>query len=257
MVQMFPTIPSVPDLSRAFGKAGEQPPTHFDSLDKLPEDLAPTAMQVNAFTGHYVHLDPKYFDWDAFAPAVTQYHGGDLVGVSIDTKGASGVKHCKIKDSDLDVVEVERDDNATDAPDFIMGPMGPMPTGRTGPKEISLDSVLGWVVDTLTDTLQIKVPKSEISTTLTNVFTNLEWSHSSGWISSTSSGSNTAWEYRTVYKYAGDEHSDKFQSMVTSIVLSADVSKTSNFVAAATKSHFNSRIKVAKLEVTKGFKSPM
>ncbi|KZT27161.1 hypothetical protein NEOLEDRAFT_1168319 [Neolentinus lepideus HHB14362 ss-1] len=233
--------------------------TTFDSFDKLPEDLASTAAQVNKFAGYYVHLEAnhKYFDWDGFAPAVTKYPGKDLVGVSVDTKGARGVKHCKVKDSDLDVAEIERDDNASNAPDFVPGPFGLMPVPGRGPKEISLDNVLGWVVDTLHDVLTVKIEKSELKTTITNVFTNLEWSHSSGFLSSSSSGSNTAWEYRTVYKYAGDDHPDKFQSMVTSIVLSADVSKVSNLMLDATKSHFNSHIKVAKLEVIKGFESPV
>ncbi|KZT27163.1 hypothetical protein NEOLEDRAFT_1131171 [Neolentinus lepideus HHB14362 ss-1] len=234
-------------------------PQSFNSLSKLPENLVPTAVQVNNFVGHFVHLDanPKYFDWGDFAPAVTQYHRTDLVGVAIDTGNARGVKHCKIKDSDLDVVEIERDDNASDAPDIIPGPFGPIAMPSKGPKEISLDNVLGWVVDTLHDVLHIQIERGELSTTITNVFTNLSWAHDNGFLSSSSNGSNTAWEYRTVYGYPEEGEQSKFLSMVTSVTLSADVGKVSNLLMNTTKAHFSSRIKVAKLKVTEGFHSPI
>ncbi|TFK46094.1 hypothetical protein OE88DRAFT_1739725 [Heliocybe sulcata] len=158
------TLPSDIDTSVG-GQASEYnfiPPNHFSSFGKLPEDLEPAAVQVTAFAGHYVHWNPKYFDWDAFTSAVAEYAGDHLVGVPMNIEG---VKHCL----------------------------------QLGPRDLSLDAVLGWMVDTLTDTLNIHIPRSEIAAPLTNVFKNLEWSNSRGVLS----GSNTGWEYRTVYKYAG------------------------------------------------------
>ncbi|TFK46103.1 hypothetical protein OE88DRAFT_1739734 [Heliocybe sulcata] len=236
---------------------GNEPPAHFDSFDKLPEDLAYTAMQITAFAAHYVHPQSKSFDWDGFARAATEYEGEDLMGLPINTNGAPGVTHCHISGSDVDVVEIMRDDHATDIPEtsrvtaILLG--GYLPPQR-GPREISFDSVLGWMVDTLTDTLGINIPKGEIVAPLKTVFKDLAWSQSDGVMS----GTNTSWEYRTVYKYAVDGSSDKFHCMVTSTILSMDVSKMATMWSGPlTQSHFIGRIKAAKLEVTKGFEYPM
>lgn len=50
----------------------------FDVVIKLREDLRSTSVQILHFTDHYVHLDPKSFDWSGFKAAIDKYTGSDL-----------------------------------------------------------------------------------------------------------------------------------------------------------------------------------
>ncbi|KAF9255724.1 delta-endotoxin CytB [Marasmius fiardii PR-910] len=54
-------------------------PLYFDQLSTLPEDLAPTSLQVAKFVSHYVDLnEPKAFNWSGFFEGLRDYGGEDL-----------------------------------------------------------------------------------------------------------------------------------------------------------------------------------
>ncbi|TFK50724.1 delta-endotoxin CytB [Heliocybe sulcata] len=229
--------------------------TPFDSLTKLPSDLMPTGMQVNKFSGYYVHLNtnPRYFDWDGFAYAVNRYSGKDLVGVPIDyQKGASiDTEHeVVVPGSDFDVVKIKNgaplDDDAA-----IHGHVG----------EMALAQMLDWMVHELHDKFGVAVNVTELTANIYATFTNLQWAHSNGFadFSGSSTGTNSSWEYRTVYAYPKPGDPSKFLSLVTTIVLAANIQKETSWwgLVSSTRARFYGEIIAGKLLVTKGFRSPV
>ncbi|EPQ55390.1 delta-endotoxin CytB, partial [Gloeophyllum trabeum ATCC 11539] len=124
----------------------------------------------------------------------------------------------------------------------------------------ALPGILDWIVDALHNQLDIQVDESELRANVYSTFTNLQWAHSSGFadFSESSSGTNSSWEYRTVYAYRQPGDADKFFSMVTTIQLEADVESESWWwgLVGSTTATFEATITAEKFGVTKGFKDP-
>ncbi|KZT27159.1 delta-endotoxin CytB [Neolentinus lepideus HHB14362 ss-1] len=210
-------------------------------------------MQVNKFSGYYVHLtvNPKYFDWNGFVAAVNNYHGGDLFPVPIQSPKKSGVtlQHGIIPGSE--VVQISSDTSPGDNEALAV----------RGAADVALSTILNWMIYILHDVLEIAVNVQELRATVYNTFTNLKWASSSGFadFSSSSSGSNSSWEYRTVYAYPKPGDPTKFLSMVTTIKLEANITTQSSWwgLVSSTTARFYANITAMKLSVTKGFKSPV
>ncbi|KZT27164.1 delta-endotoxin CytB [Neolentinus lepideus HHB14362 ss-1] len=230
--------------------------TTFDSVTTLPEDLVPTGFQVMKFSGHYVRLtEPKSFDWDGFKYAVEQYPDWDLVGVPIDfDKKSISNEELEANPRAGGAFEVPTYSNIgyTDKEGAIVMPKGV--------EEQALENVLNWMVATLQG-IHMEINVNELRATVTNVFTNLEWAHSSGFadFSSTSVGTNSSWEYRTVFGYPRNGDPSRFFSVVCTILLQADIEKESSWwgITTTTTARFHAEIKPGKLLVTKGFRSPV
>ncbi|TFK50722.1 delta-endotoxin CytB [Heliocybe sulcata] len=208
-------------------------------------------MQVNKFSGHYVHLtEPKYFDWDGFKYAVESYPGYDLIGVPPDYDMRS-IAAEQLGESTGRSLQVPTYSSAEG--DAILMPRGI--------EEQALENVLNWMTATLKDVVGMAINENELRATVTNVFTNLEWAHSSGFadFSSTSVGTNSSWEYRTVFAYPARGDPSRFLSVVTTIYLEANIKEESTWwgIETTTTACFKALIKPGKLLVTKGFKSPV
>ncbi|EPQ55392.1 delta-endotoxin CytB [Gloeophyllum trabeum ATCC 11539] len=227
--------------------------TPFDSLTKLPGDLVPTGMQVSKFTGHYVHVSsvPKWFDWYGFAAAVTSYRGDDLVSVPIDT-GRRALPGITLKTDvvpNSDVVEISSDTSPGDN------------QALQARRVIVFEIILDWMIHILHDVLGVAADVSELRANVYTTFTNLQWAHSSGFadFSSSSSGSNSSWEYRTVYAYRQPGETNTFLSMVTTIKLEADIRSESSWwgLTSSTTARFCATIRAGQLRATKGFTDPI
>ncbi|KZT27160.1 hypothetical protein NEOLEDRAFT_1176945 [Neolentinus lepideus HHB14362 ss-1] len=230
---------SVPTDGRSAPKPSEvaEDSTPFDSLTKIPSDLVPTGMQVNKFSGHYVHLNtnPRYFDWNGFAYAVNTYSGSDLVGVPIDYQKKNGIdlEHgIVVPGSNFDVVKIRS---------------GPTPSedvsveGNVG--EMAFAEMLDWMIYQLRDVFGVAVEVAELTANIYATFTNLQWAHSKGFadFSSSSSGKNTSWEYRAVYAYPKAGEPNKFLSIVTTIVLAANIQAEPGSTERSSRGSFSSR----------------
>lgn len=236
--------------------------THFDSVTTLPADLVTTGMQVNKFSGHYVELsrDPKWFDWDAFDAAVDRYDGSDFVTIDDDAyrKALPGVQFQTNVFPKGNAVRI----SSRTSP----GAKKPKPAQDVTAQDEDdvvfevCQEILDWIVDALCNQLDIQVDENELRANVYSTFTNLKRTSENGFANfySSSSGTNSSWEYRTVYAYRQPGESDKFFSMVTTIQLEADVESESWWwgLVGSTTATFEATITAEKFGVTKGFKDP-
>ncbi|THU89954.1 delta-endotoxin CytB, partial [Dendrothele bispora CBS 962.96] len=127
--------------------------------------------------------------------------------------------------------------------------------------EIPVSAIVNWIVYIFTQVLGVLIDSNEIYATVENTFTNLKWASENGFadFSSSSEGTNSSWEYRLTFASPHPTRPDVFFSLVTTIVLQADIKNESSWwgLVSSTTARFVCTITALKLSVTKGFKDPV
>ncbi|KZT27157.1 volvatoxin A2 precursor [Neolentinus lepideus HHB14362 ss-1] len=198
--------------------------SYFNEFSKLPENLVPTSLQVLKFSGHYVKLEnnseKKWFDWKGFQEAINSYKGDDLT--------FDKFKSNKINQS-----------------------------------EATVSTMVDKIVAFLRDALSVALSAKDVIALRANIestFTNLEEAKERGWadFSSSSSGHNSSWEYRVLFAFPNEDLPNFFYSLVTTIILEADIKEESSWwgLVSSSKKNFSSQIDAMELVVMKGFRDP-
>lgn len=164
--------------------------------------------------------DKRWFDWDSFKTSVQQYDGDDLT--------FDKFKHNTIASSQSTV-------------------------------KIMVDKIVKFLVEALSVVLDESAIKS-LSATIETTFTSLKEKSSNGFLdfSKSNDGHNSSWEYRIQFAFPNLDLPDYFYSLVTTIMLEADVSNESEWwgLVASSSKNFSATIDAMELVVMKGFKKP-
>ncbi|KAJ3814070.1 delta-endotoxin CytB [Lentinula lateritia] len=193
----------------------------FQSLAKISSDLLPTELQLMKFAGHYLRLsdETQWFDWDSFLQAVLDYTGKDL-----PTLGRANEPI------------IPRDELS------------------------AVSDITDYIVYFVTQVVGVSMDASAIYDTVLNAFTNLKWASESGFadFSSSSTGTNSSWEYRITFSAPYSGSSDSFLSFVSTIYLEADITNESSWwgLVSSSKQHFHCDITGLKFQVVRGFQDP-
>ncbi|KAF9258011.1 delta-endotoxin CytB [Marasmius fiardii PR-910] len=218
----------------------------FDSLSKLEPGLVPTALQVSKFASHYLHIEtnPRWFDWDSFIQAISRYAGDDLVLVAIEDRqpmssdSSSGRYLFKIASNDPSAL-----------------PRAP-PLGIP----IPVTEIVDWIAYIITSVVGMPFDRPPVHAIVENAFTNLKWATESGFADfhSSSTGTNSSYEYRVQFAAPIGGSSDLFLSFVSTLALEADIKTESSWwgLTSSTEAKFVARIVGIKVRVTKGFMDP-
>ncbi|GAW06465.1 volvatoxin A2 precursor [Lentinula edodes] len=166
--------------------------TTFNQFSKLPENLVTTAIQVLQFSAHFVDLkEPKTFHWDQFLDGINNYKGDDLT--------------------------FDKYQNNT-----------------INQQSATVSIMVDKIVDFLRVVLSVALSEEDISALSKNIettFTNLKEAKDNGWadFSTSSSSSNSSWEYRVLFAFPNPDLPNFFYSLVTTIKLEADIQEESSW----------------------------
>ncbi|KAF8827802.1 delta-endotoxin CytB [Lentinula edodes] len=196
--------------------------TTFNQFSKLPENLVTTAIQVLQFSAHFVDLkEPKTFHWDQFLDGINNYKGDDLT--------------------------FDKYQNNT-----------------INQQSATVSIMVDKIVDFLRVVLSVALSEEDISALSKNIettFTNLKEAKDNGWadFSTSSSSSNSSWEYRVLFAFPNPDLPNFFYSLVTTIKLEADIQEESSWwgLESSTRKNFAATIDAMELVVLKGFKDPL
>ncbi|KAJ3878657.1 delta-endotoxin CytB [Lentinula edodes] len=196
--------------------------TTFNQFSKLPANLVTTAIQVLQFSAHFVDLkEPKTFHWDQFLDGINSYKGDDLT--------------------------FDKYQNNT-----------------INQQSATVSIMVDKIVDFLRVVLSVALSEEDISALSKNIettFTNLKEAKDNGWadFSTSSSSSNSSWEYRVLFAFPNPDLPDFFYSLVTTIKLEADIQEESSWwgLESSTRKNFAATIDAMELVVLKGFKDPL
>jgi hypothetical protein len=202
------------------------------------------------FSGHYVIIsgDKGWFDWDGFLNAVLNYRGGDLQIVPIPNPTL-------VRKNPFPNARVIRDGDIVK-----VSSIGEHDTLQvSGIPEIALSVIVNWMVATLQNVFTVAINYQELYASVEATFTNLKWASESGFanFSSSTTGTNSSWEYRVVYAIPQNVP-NVFHSMVITIVLEADIRTETSWwgLESHTTARFFASITGLRLAVTKGFMDP-
>ncbi|KAF8827801.1 hypothetical protein HHX47_DHR4000246 [Lentinula edodes] len=220
----------------------------FQSLAKISSDLLPTELQLMKFAGHYIRLsdETQYFDWDSFLQAVLDYNGKDLVliypdGIAVLTEKGRGGELIK---------------GSSDKPTLGRANEPIIPRDQLS----AVSDITDYIVYFVTQVVGVSMDASAIYDTVLNAFTNLKWASESGFadFSSSSTGTNSSWEYRITFSAPYSGSSESFLSFVSTIYLEADITNESSWwgLVSSSKQHFHCDITGLKFQVIKGFQDP-
>ena len=197
--------------------------TEFDAFSKLPADLVPTSFQVMKFAGKYLKVEgdgKRWFDWAGFNSAVGNYQGDDL---TLD----------KFKNT-----TIAQSNN-------------------------TVDTIVNKIVDFLIKALSIALNPTSIAAiaaTIEATYTNLKEESSEGFLdfNKSSDGHNSSWEYRIQFAFPDENLPEYFYSLVTTILLVADIKEESGWwgLTSSTSKNFSATIDAMELVVKKGFTNP-
>jgi len=175
------------------------------------------------FAGRYIRFGEGgvgWFDWLSFIMAVNNYKGDDL-------------KYDNIK------------------------------TTTISQSESTVKTMVDKIVEYLVGVLRVDVDAATVNSltaTIQATFTNLKHNSSSGFLDfdTSSSGSNSSWEYRIYFVLPDPNHADSFYSLVTTIVLEANVTTKTEWwgLVSHTSRNFSATIAAMQLVVKKGFRDP-
>ncbi|KAK7041643.1 hypothetical protein VNI00_009249 [Paramarasmius palmivorus] len=158
--------------------------TPFDTCAKLTPELFLAQIQLNKFAGQYLTSisGDQTFDKDGFLSAVRKYPFSDLTILPVPEN-----------------------------------PSQP-PSGNN-----PVSQMCNNIVYFMRDEIGIPIDADAMYATVSNAFTNLKWATEQGFasFSSSSSGSNSAFEYRVMFSAPVDE--ETFISFVCTILLEADI----------------------------------
>ncbi|KAJ4491186.1 hypothetical protein C8J55DRAFT_503588 [Lentinula edodes] len=99
------------------------------------------------------------------------------------------------------------------------------------PDELSaVSNIADYIVYFVTQIVGVSIDADAIYATVLNAFTNLEWASESGFadFSSSSTGTNSSWEYRITFSAPYSGSSNTFLSFVSTILLEADIKNRSS-----------------------------
>ncbi|KAH0591781.1 hypothetical protein MHUMG1_10480 [Metarhizium humberi] len=196
----------------------------FDAFSKLPRDLVNTSKQVMKFAGAYVRVDAegkiRSFDWKSFKTAVDNYEGDDLTFDKFKT------------------ITISRSEN-------------------------TVTTMVDKIVTFLAEALSFEMDEhsiKELATTIETTYTNLKEKSSKGFLDFSKSDErhNSSWEYRIQFAFPNPDLPDNFYSLVTTILLEADVVNLEEWwgLVASSSKTFSATIDAMELVVEKGFMKP-
>ena len=174
------------------------------------------------FAGDYLAIEQKksWFDWPSFKSAVGDYKGDDLT----------------FDEFDKDTI---------------------------AQNEYTVDVMVDKIVDFLAKALSVVLDPTAIVSLrakVENTFTSLKEKSSDGFLSFNKStdGHNSSWEYRIQFAFPNPDLPNFFYSLVTTILLEADVVEESGWwgLTSSTSKNFSATIDAMELVVMKGFKDP-
>jgi hypothetical protein len=126
--------------------------------------------------------------------------------------------------------------------------------------EATVDVMVQKIVDFLLQALSVVIDTKELAATITATFTNLKnaSSHDSVAFHTTTTSSNSAWEYRILFALPNPDLTDFFYSLVTTIKLEANIQTEKEWwgLMSNTTKNFSATIDAMELVVMKGFKNP-
>ncbi|KAJ4491184.1 volvatoxin A2 precursor [Lentinula edodes] len=200
----------------------EPAPILFNQFSKLPNNLVMTSIQVMQFSGHFVDLkEPKQFHWDEFLASINSYKGDDLT--------------------------FDKYQNNT-----------------INQQTATVSVMVGKIVDFLSVVLSVALSEKDIDALTKNIqttFTNLKEAKDHGWadFSTSSTSSNSSWEYRVLFAFPNPDLPDFFYSLVTTIKLEADINEETSWwgLENNTEKNFSATIDGMELVVMQGFKDPL
>ncbi|KAF9258003.1 delta-endotoxin CytB, partial [Marasmius fiardii PR-910] len=193
--------------------------TPFDSLSKIDPSLVPTALQISKFAGHYLHIEID-----------RRWYDWDSFLQAILRYGGD----------DLVIVPIE----------------DPPPTNIP----IPVTEIVDWIAYIITSVVGMPFDRPPVHAIVENAFTNLKWATESGFADfiSSSTGTNSSYEYRVQFAAPIGGSSNLFLSFVSTLALEADIKTESSWwgLTSSTKARFVARIVGIKVRVTKGFMDP-
>ncbi|KAJ3853985.1 delta-endotoxin CytB [Lentinula lateritia] len=214
--------------------------TTFNQFSKLPENLVTTAIQVLQFSAHFVDLkEPKTFHWDQFLDGINSYKGMLINALCLSDRGLL----TRLGDD----LTFDKYQNNT-----------------INQQSATVSIMVDKIVDFLRVVLSVALSEEDISALSKNIettFTNLKEAKDNGWadFSTSSSSSNSSWEYRVLFAFPNPDLPDFFYSLVTTIKLEADIQEESSWwgLESSTRKNFAATIDAMELVVLKGFKDPL
>ncbi|KAJ3814069.1 delta-endotoxin CytB [Lentinula aff. lateritia] len=214
--------------------------TTFNQFSKLPENLVTTAIQVLQFSAHFVDLkEPKTFHWDQFLDGINSYKGMFINALCLSDRGLL----TRLGDD----LTFDKYQNNT-----------------INQQSATVSIMVDKIVDFLRVVLSVALSEEDISALSKNIettFTNLKEAKDNGWadFSTSSSSSNSSWEYRVLFAFPNPDLPDFFYSLVTTIKLEADIQEESSWwgLESSTRKNFAATIDAMELVVLKGFKDPL
>jgi hypothetical protein len=235
----------------------------FQSVLSLPSALIPVGMKVTTFSGRFVKSNNgvKSFDWAGFEDAVIA--NKDLTFVQIESPPGSiliapppgdSISKCKIDGQDvllrgygygiLEITSLDCKASLSKA------------TAASMPNVANSDvrAMVNWITSALDIVLHVAVNQSQLITQVSTTFTDLKWAKSSGFadFSTSNNGTNSSWEYRVVFA-SPTSSPDVFESIVATIVVSANITEESSWRDSFTMRNFRSSITAMKISVNKNF----
>ncbi|KAJ3853983.1 delta-endotoxin CytB, partial [Lentinula lateritia] len=95
----------------------------------------------------------------------------------------------------------------------------------------AVSNIIDYIVYFVTQEVGVSIDANAIYGMVLNAFTNLEWASESGFadFSSSSTGTNSSWEYRITFSETYSGSSNSFLSFVSTILLEADIRNRSSW----------------------------